>query len=263
MAAVGPRQHDRSPFPIIRVRRAFTMTREISARRESLACRAMSGTKTLTARSLLLVISCTVLPFGLAARVGRAAAPPVASAWVGKYVRLISPEEETQLGSALRVFFGKSTGNAVSSALVSGVGPSLFDQFSAVDYGFRMWQYRLPSGELIWDRSDGRAGVDAIVVPKGAGSVAIAAAAFLTHLCPKNGVTESFWSRNGRTLQMHDRCESDYSLVIFYPRGATPNSNLNADLARWANASIGTRFPPIVRPVRKPRLKTFVRVLDK
>lgn len=208
------------------------------------------------------MISCTALTYGLAARVGWAAAPPAASAWAGKYVRLISPEEEAQLGTALRAFFGKSTGNAVSSALMPGVGPSLFDQFSTVDYGFRMWQYRLPSGELIWDRSDGRSGIDAIVVPKGTGSVPIAATALLTHMCPKNGVTESFWSRNGRTFQMHARCESDYSLVIFYPRGATPDSNLNADLMRWAKASIGTRFPPIVQPLHKARLKIFVRVLD-
>lgn len=239
------------------------MTHEIAARRKSPNCPAVRGMSTLTGRSLLLVISCTVLTFGLAVCVVRAAAPPAASAWVGKGVRLISPEEERQLGSALRVFFGKSTGNAVSSALIPGVSPSLFAQFSAVDYGFRMWQYRLPSGGLIWDRSDGRSGVDAIVVPKGTGSVPIAAAAFLTHLCPKNGVTESFWSRNGRAFQMHARCESDYSLLIFYPRRATPNSNLNADLTRWAKASIGTRLPPMVQPVRKPGLKIFVRVLGK
>lgn len=158
-------------------------------------------------------------------------------------MRLISPEEEAQLGTALRAFFGTSTGNAVSSALIRGVGPSLFDQFSRVGYGFRMWQYRLPSGDLIWDRSDGHSGVDAIVVPKGTGSVPIAATAFLTHICPKNGVTESFWSRNGRTFQMHVRCESDYSLLVFYPRGATPDSSLNADLPRWAKASIRRSAP--------------------
>ena len=217
----------------------------------------------LLGATLMLVISSTVLTFGFAVRAVRAALPADASAGVGKIVRLISPEEERQLGSGLRVFFGNSTGNAVSSALVPGVSASLFDQFSAVDYGFRMWQYRLPGGELIWDRSDGRSGVDAVVVSKGAGSVPIAAAAFLTHLCPKNGLTETFWSRNGRTFQMHVRCESDYSLMIFYPRGATPNSNLNADLTRWAKASIGTRLPAIVQPVRRPGLKIFVKVLGK
>jgi hypothetical protein len=240
-------------------RRSAHHDTEVATPRKSPSCCARAST--LAGRSFMLVI--TVLTFGLAVRGVRAGLPANESAWAGKFVRLISPEEERQLGSDLRVFFGNSTGNAVSSALVPGVSPSLFNQFSAVDYGFRMWQYRLPSGQLIWDRSDGRSGVDAVVVSKGTGSVPIAAAAFLTHLCPKNGLTETFWSRYGGTFQTRVRCESDYSLMIFYPRGASPNSNLNADLTRWAKASIGTRLPATVQPVRKPALKVFVRVLGK
>lgn len=248
--------HRRSAAPA-----SVTVPREIAARDRSRCCGAVVDTNTATGYSLFIVICCAVLIYGFASAAALGAASSTRSAWVGEYVQLISPEEEVHLGGALRAFFGKEKGNVVSSALIPGVGSLLFDQFAAVDYGFRMWQYRLPSGRLIWQRSDGRSGVDAVVVPKGSGSVPIAAAALLTHLCPKGGVNESFRSGGGRTFEMHARCESHYSLVIFYPRGTTPDPDLNADLMKWAKASIEARLPPIVQPVRVPGLKVFVRVL--
>jgi hypothetical protein len=55
--------------------------------------------------------------------------------------------------------------------------------------------------------------------------------------------------------------------VILYARGATPDSNLNADLTKWALASIKARQRELAnisllpRLDRKLLLKRFVRVL--
>jgi hypothetical protein len=218
----------------------------------------------LTRRSALLMIPSGVLALAaLPPRVGRATeVSPAARAWLGVYLGAISPAQESQLGTALRAFFGKSEGDVASFA-APDAGPSLFNQFASVDYGFRMWSYRLPSGRVIWQRNN--AGVDAIVVPQQtSGTVTIAAAAMLTHLCPKSGVDEDFPSHNGGTYQQHFRCQLDHSLVIFYPQGGTPDPELNEDLTKWARTSINTRpVFPVVSPVRKLILKRFVRVLDK
>lgn len=89
----------------------------------------------------------------------------------------------------------------------------------------------------------------------------------LTHLCPNNGVIENLRSTDGHAYKEHLPCELNYSLVILYAHGATPDSNLNADLTKWALASVETKqrwlasdslFP---RLDRKLLLKRFVRVL--
>lgn len=217
----------------------------------------------LSRRALLNMLPGAVLTYGATACEVRAGSP-VASDWAGERVRRISPKEQTELASALRQFFGQSQGDVVSSALVPGIDSMLlFNQFAAVDYGFIMDEYMLPSGRIIWDRSDGRSGVDAVVVPESAsGTLTIAAAALLTHLCPRGGVDEVFTTQNGSTYKEHFRCQLDYSLTIFYAHGATTDPDLNADLTKWAQATIsGNRYPFPVRLSRKLRLKRFVRVL--
>lgn len=212
-------------------------------------------------RTLLLMIPAMVLTYGLAASLGRTAPSPDAQAWVGEHVRRISPEEGRQLAAALRALFGQAEGVVVPDALRAGEKPLLFDQLAAVDYGFLMDEYRLPSGRLIWDRYNAHLGVDAIVVPEEtSGSVAVAAAALLTHLCPKAGVNESFTTANGVTYQEHFRCELDYSLAIFYGNGMASDPDLNADLTKWARACMDTR-PRVVQPNRRLLLKSFVRIL--
>ena len=222
-------------------------------------------TAAFTRRPLLLLILCTVLTYGL----GYAAASPDSPAWAGKSLPRISVQEQAQLRPSLSMFFSNAEGDTGSPGRLPGVGPSLFDQFWAVMvFPINMFQFRLPSGRLIWAYWDKNSGASAVVVPVTLGNGTIAATALLSHLCPQNGVVENLRTTDGRAFQSHSPCELDYSLMIFYAHGNTPDPNLNADLTKWAQASIEARqrqlastslFP---RLDRKLLLKRFVRVLD-
>ena len=221
-------------------------------------------------RMLLLILG-TALMYGFAAHVCWATESPDARAWTGELVGRISRDEQTQLRTRLRPFFRNSEGTAVvSDALLPRVdrngplpriGPLLFDRFTAV-VGFDMWKYKLPNGRLIWDKYNPPSGVAAVLVPEASGNATIAATALLTHLCPKNGVVETFQLPGGGTFPMNSPCELDYSLVIFYPHATTADPDLSTDLTKWAQAWISTAHSPPVQPARKPVLKIFVRILD-
>ncbi|HEX4267353.1 MAG TPA: hypothetical protein VHY36_05665 [Steroidobacteraceae bacterium] len=173
--------------------------------------------------------------------------------------------ETSQLSQALSALFGRSEVKTDADARAPGVGPLLLNQFSEVDSPRE--ERRLPSGRLILDGWDRQSGSHAIVVTEASDVTRIAAVALLTHLCPKNGVVETLRSTNARAFKEHLPCELNYSLVILYARGATPDSNLNADLTKWALASIKARQRELAnisllpRLDRKLLLKRFVRVL--
>lgn len=234
------------------------MAYKVATCRKSPTRRVARATATLIWRSVFLIIA--VLTYGLTAGMNRAAFAD-APTWVGTDVRRISRDETARLAKELPAFFGKSEGHFVSDALIPGMGPLLLDQFAAVDYGFIMEEYRLPGGRLIWDRYDAHSGVDAIVISETTGSADIAATAFLTHLCPKNGVDETFNTTNGRSFTENFRCELDYSLIVLYAHGAAPNPRLDLDLTKWAQANIEARDACVVPSDRKLLLKNFVRVL--
>lgn len=107
-----------------------------------------------------------------------------------------------------------------------------------------------------------------MVVPLTLGNGTIAATALLSHLCPQSGVVDNLRTTNGHAFQSHSPCELDYSLMIFYASGDTPDQNLNADLTKWARASIEARQRQLARMSLIPRLdrklllKRFVRELD-
>jgi hypothetical protein len=223
----------------------------------------------LTRRSLLLLILTTALTCGFTARVGSAAASPDRSAWAGEPLPRISVQEQARLHSSLSTFFGSAEGDTGSPERLPGVGSALFDQFWAVMvFPINMFQFRLPSGQLIWAYWDKNSGASAVVVPGTLGSGTIAATALLTHLCPRNGVVENLRSTSGRPFQTRSRCELDYSLMIFYAHGDTPDPHLNADLTKWALASMEARQRQLASTSlfpwldRKLLLKRFVRVLD-
>lgn len=211
-----------------------------------------------------LALLSALLMYGL----GYASASQVRPAWTGEPLTRISLQEQARLLPSLRTFFGNARGDTGAPERLRGVGPSLFDQFSAVMvFPINMFQFRLPSGRLIWAYWDKRSGVWAVVSPATLGGGAMAATALLTHLCPQNGVIESFRSTDGHAFQVRSPCESDDSLMIFYAHDTTPDSSLNADLTRWALATIaasqrelaGTSLFPWLD--RKLLLKRFVRVL--
>lgn len=185
--------------------------------------------------------------------------------WTGEGVGRAGKIETSQLSQALSALFGRSEVKTDADARAPGVGPLLLNQFSEVDYPRE--ERKLPSGRLILDGWDRQSGSHAIVVPEASDVTSIAAAALLTHLCPKNGVIENLRSTNGRAFKQHLPCELNYSLVVFYAHGATPDSNLNADLTKWALASIEARQRQLggisLLPSldRKLLLKRFVRVL--
>jgi len=178
-------------------------------------------------------------------------------------------QQQARLLPSLRTFFGNAEGDTGSPKRLPGARPSLFDQFSRVMvFPINMFGFRLPSGRLIWAYWDKNSGAWAVVVPGRPGSGRIAATALLTHLCPHNGVIEHLISTNGHAFKVHSPCEPDDSLMIFYARGATPDSSLNADLTRWALASIEARQRWLASDSLLPLLdgklllKRFVRVLD-
>lgn len=187
------------------------------------------------------------------------------TSWTGEVVGRAGMIETSQLSRALSAFFGRSEVKTDADARAPGVGPLLLNQFSEVDHPRE--ERKLPSGRLILDGWDRQSGSHAIVVPEASDITSIAAAALLTHLCPKNGVVENLRSTNGRAFKEHLSCELNYALVIFYAHGATPDSNLNADLTKWALASIEARQRELAGISllpwldRKLLLKRFVRVL--
>lgn len=67
--------------------------------------------------------------------------------WAGQYVRRVRTIETSQLSQALGVLFGRSEVKIDADARITGIGPLLLNQFSAVD--FPREEYRLPSGRLI------------------------------------------------------------------------------------------------------------------
>jgi hypothetical protein len=174
--------------------------------------------------------------------------------WQGQYVGRMPLIHQEELKTALRAFFGKSTGS-----IVPEVGPLLFDQFNGVG---EPDQYRLPDGRLIVNASDGRAGISAVAVIADANTPTVLATAFLTNLCPKSGVDENFAAANGVTHKEHFRCELDYSLIILYASGRIPDSDLNPDLTKWAKAYVEAKQQWAVPADRKLMLKRFVRVLQ-
>jgi hypothetical protein len=225
----------------------------------------MPSRRMLTRRPLPILILGTLLTYGL----GYAAASPSRPAWTGRPLPRISVQDQARLLLSLRTFFGNAKADTGSPKRLPGIGPSLFDQFSAVMvFPINMFQFKLPSGRLIWAYWDKNSGAYTVVVPGTLGSGTIAATALLTHLCPRNGVVENLRSTNGRAFQMHSPCEPDDSLMIFYAHGVTPDPNLNADLTRWALASIEARQRWLASDSllpwldRKLLLKRFVRVLD-
>lgn len=172
--------------------------------------------------------------------------------------------EASRLAQELNALFGRSEVKNDADARAPGVGPLLLDQFSEVD---SREERRLPSGRLILDGWDRQSGSHAIVVPEAADVTSIAAAALFTRLCPKSGAIENLESTNGHAFEEHLPCELNYSLVIFYARGAAPDPSLNSDLTKWALASIGASQRELASISLLPRLdrrlllKRFVRVL--
>lgn len=130
--------------------------------------------------------------------------------WAGEVVGRVGMIETSQLSQELSALFGRSEVKADADARAPGVGPLLLNQFSEVDSPRE--EFRLPSGRLILDGWDRQSGSHAIVVPKTSDVTSIAAAALLTHLCPKNGVIENLESTNGRAFKEHLACELNYSL---------------------------------------------------
>jgi hypothetical protein len=186
------------------------------------------------------------------ARAGELDAP---ASWQGEPVGRLRGQEQEQLSTELRAFFGQSESKA---AIVSGVGPLLADQFRTVG---EMDEYRLPDGQLMIDQSYGRARIDAVTVIKGApGRARVLATAFLTHLCPKEGVEERFTTSKGVKYPEHFTCDLDYSLIILYAHGSIPDPEVDADLTKWAKATIEARVEFVI-PDRKLVMKRFVRVL--
>jgi hypothetical protein len=213
---------------------------------------------------LLLILSIL-----LAHRLGYAAASPDTSDWAGQPLQRISRQEQAGLRLSLSTFFGNAEGNTGSPERLPGAGSSLFGQFWAVMvFPINLFQYRLPSDRLIWADWDKNSGVWAVVAPGTPGGKTIAATALLTHLCPQNGVVENLRTDNGRTYQSQSPCELDSSLMVFYSHGDTPDPDLNADLTKWALASIEARQRQLAGMGllpwldRKLLLKRFVRVLD-
>lgn len=244
----------------------------------------------LTRRSVLMLVPATILTYGLTPLVSyadtlsatQAAAQAGAKAAAAARARLsavrqapaalgvdegrISPDELKQLGTALRGFFGEAPpnilgpkrGDLVSSKLIPGLGPSLFDKFWGIPGAFE--KYRLPSGRLLLDGPDDRTRIDAIVVPQDSTFTAISAAALLTYLCPPGGATYEFPATHGRTFQGHLPCQQDYTLVIFYAKGTTPDPSLNADIRSWVQAAVSMR-PTVIKPVGRTVMRTYVKVL--
>jgi len=207
----------------------------------------------------------------LAHRPGYAAASPDASDWTGQFLARISLQEQDRLSPSLSTFFGDAEGDtgSVKRKGHPEVGASLFRQFSAVMvYPINMSQYRLPTGRVIWAYWDKNSGVWVVVAPGTSERKTIAATALLTHLCPRNGVVDKVRESDGRTYQTRSQCELDSSLLVFYAHGDTPDPNLNADLTKWALASMEARQRLLASKSlipsldRKLLLKRFVRVLD-
>ena len=218
-----------------------------------------------TRRPWLLLVLGTLL----AHRAGYAAASPDASDWAGQPLPRISPKEQAGLRPSLSTFFGNAEGNTGAPERLPNAGSSLFSQFWAVmGFPVNLFQFKLPSDRLIWAYWDKNSGVWAVVAPGTPGGKTIAATALLTHLCPPNGVVENLRTTDGRAFQTHSPCELDSSLMVFYAHGDTPNANLNADLSKWALASIEARQRELANMSllpwldRKLLLKRFVRVLD-
>jgi hypothetical protein len=245
------------------------------------ACSAPAETLQMLTRCFFVVLSLSsALTCGLTARVGWTAEPQedtqtvaraLAEVQAGEPLPRISVQEQERLLPSLRTFFGNAEGDTGSPKRFLGVGPSLFEQFRAVmAFPINMFQYRLPSGRVIWAHWDKISGAYAVVVPRTLGSGTIAATALLAHLCPKNGVVDNVrtGNGNGRAFQTKAPCELDYSLMIFYAHGGTPDPNLTADLTKWAQASMEARQQQLGKvdlfPLldRKLLLKRFVRVLD-
>lgn len=232
----------------------------------------------LTRCFLILLSLSGALTCVLTARVGWTAEPQghtqtvaqaLAELQPGEFPPRISGQEQERLLPSLSTFFGDAQGDTGFPKRSLGVGPSLFDQFRAVmAFPENMFQYGLPSGRVIWAHWDKISGAYAVVVPRTLSSGTIAATALLTHLCPKNGVVDNVRTGNGRAYQMNAPCELDYSLMIFYAHGDTPDPNLTADLTKWAQASMEARQQQLGKgdlfPLldRKLLLKRFVRVLD-
>jgi hypothetical protein len=208
----------------------------------------------LNTRTWIYIAASALLTYGVGARLGCASELDVSASWRGEAVGRMAGIRLEQLLTSLRSFFGGSTG-----AIVPKVGPLLFDQFNGVG---EPDEYRLPDGRRIVDAADGRAGIDAVAVIAHNGSPSVLAAAFLTNLCPKSGVEESFVTSKGAKYTQHFRCELDYSLIVLYRHGSAPDADLNLDLTRWAEASVEARPQWAVPSDRKLTLKRFVRVLN-
>jgi len=199
-------------------------------------------------------LAIVLLTLGVGEQIVRAAQNGVPASWQGQSVGRMSIRDQGELESALRLFFGRSTGS-----IVPRVGPFLFDQFNAVGMPD---QFRLPDGRVIVNASDGRAGINAVTVIADIDTPSVLATAFLTNLCPQSGVDENFAASDGVKHKEHFRCELDYSLIIMYASGRTPDPDINLELTRWAKAYVEAMQLWVVPADRKLMLKRFVRVLQ-